>query len=121
MLIRPSSAEKNTTTHKSISSALSSIPQTIERIFLIGGAQLYNLALDSSTSKLDSGLVDRVLLTRVVSPEYECDTFLDDFTNRPGWKLSSHNELCEWVGWEVPEGEVEEKGVRYRFEMWVKG
>jgi dihydrofolate reductase len=28
--------------------------------------------------------------------------------------------MDEWVGWEVPRGEVEEKGVRYRFEMWVR-
>jgi dihydrofolate reductase len=75
-------------------------------------------------------MVDRVLLTRITN-DVECDTFLDDFTNRttgPGeggkegkkvWRIASHKELEEYVGFEVKEGEVEEKGFKYRFEMWV--
>jgi dihydrofolate reductase len=64
-----------------------------------------------------------VLLTRINS-DIECDTFLTDFaaqeTNgRRVWRLASHSELEEWVGFEVPKGEVEEKGIKYRFEMWV--
>jgi len=31
---------------------------------------------------------------------------------------SSHEELCNWIGFEVEE-ENEEKGVKYRYEMWV--
>lgn len=72
-------------------------------------------------------MVDRVLLTRITN-EVECDTFLDDFTSRTTikdgeetrmWRLASHKELEEYVGFEVKEGEVEEKGFKYRFEMWV--
>ncbi|KAK4686853.1 dihydrofolate reductase, partial [Tremellales sp. Uapishka_1] len=102
----------NTTAHSSVSSALTSLPASIHRIFLIGGSQLYSLALTPPS------LVDRVLLTRIID-EFSCDTFLDDFTSRKEWHRSTHAELCEWVGWAVPEGEVEEKGVRYRYEMWV--
>jgi len=63
-------------------------------------------------------MVDRVLLTRVLTP-YECDTFLTDFTRDKAWTQASHKELCGWVGWDVPEGEIEGKGGKYRFEMWT--
>lgn len=67
--------------------------------------------------------MNRVLLTRINS-DIECDTFLNDFAaqeigGRRVWRLASHPELEEWVGFEVPKGEVEEKGIKYRFEMWV--
>jgi dihydrofolate reductase len=81
---------------------------------LIGGSQLYSSALKSSPP-----LVDRVLLTRILS-DFECDTYLEDFAAiDPKWALASHAELCQWVGFEVPEGEIGEKGTNYRFEMWV--
>jgi dihydrofolate reductase len=73
-------------------------------------------------------MVDRVLLTRITN-EVECDTFLDDFTSRMSslghgsqdkmWRLAEHRELEQYVGFEVKEGEVEEKEFKYRFEMWV--
>ena len=82
--------------------------------FLIGGAQLYTLALEQN-------LVDRVLLTRIVSPSFdECDVSLVDFTQDRVWVRRPHAELQTFVGFEVQEGEVEEKGVRYRFEMWER-
>jgi dihydrofolate reductase len=58
-----------------------------------------------------------VLLTRVLS-DFECDTFLYDFVNDGRWVQSSHEELIEWIGFEVEE-ENEEKGVKYRYEMWI--
>lgn len=65
-------------------------------------------------------MVDRVLLTRVET-DFGCDTFLHDFAaDRDIWKLASHAQLCEWAGWDVPAGEIEEKGVKYRYEMWVR-
>ncbi|BEJ14690.1 hypothetical protein CspHIS471_0404570 [Cutaneotrichosporon sp. HIS471] len=97
--------------HASFEDALASVPGDTHRVFLIGGATLYNAALPSH--------VDRVLLTRVLE-RLPCDVFLSDFTSLPGWRLTSHDELRKWVGWEVPEGEIEEKGIRYRYEMWVK-
>jgi dihydrofolate reductase len=102
----------SSSTHSSLGSALSTLkPET--RAFLIGGSQLYNATLDpTSQSNLD-----RVLLTRVLS-DFECDTFLYDFVNDGRWVQSSHQELIEWIGFEVEE-ENEEKGVKYRYEMWV--
>lgn len=100
-----------TSAHASFEDALANVPEDAHRVFLIGGAQLYNEMLPAH--------VDRVLLTRVLE-SLDCDVFLDDFTKMEGWRRASHVELREWVGWEVPEGEVEEKGLRYRYEMWVK-
>lgn len=65
-----------------------------------------------------------MLLTRVVS-DVKCDVFLTDFAAQKAgdgsdaWRLATHQELQDWVGFEVPEGDVEEKGFKYRFEMWV--
>ena len=106
---------RGTPTFDSLPSALSSLSSDGSgsgRGFLIGGSQLYNLALQSSPP-----LVDRVLLTRVLS-EFECDTFLYDFASDPKWTKSTHEELCRWIGFEVDE-ENEEKGIRYRYEMWT--
>lgn len=58
-----------------------------------------------------------MLLTRVLG-EFECDTFLYDFAADLKWTRSTHGELCEWIGFEVDE-ENEEKGTRYRYEMWT--
>lgn len=80
----------------------------------MGGAQLYNLALTSSPP-----LVDRVLLTRVTSPEFECDTHLHPFTEEDKWEQASHDQLSEYVGFDVPSGIQTEKDVTYRYEMWV--
>jgi len=111
------SSSPNSSSYTSLSSALSSLPPNTSRAFLIGGAQLYTLALTSSPP-----LVDRVLLTRILS-EFECDTFLNDFASlkedgRSIWEKRSHSELCDWIGFQVQE-ENEEKGVRYRYEMWT--
>lgn len=36
------------------------------------------------------------------------------------WDRAPHKELSAWVGFEVPEGVQEEKGVKYEFQMWVR-
>ncbi|CAK9786924.1 hypothetical protein CC85DRAFT_308374 [Cutaneotrichosporon oleaginosum] len=97
--------------HASFEAAMAAVPADTHRVFLIGGATLYNAALAHD--------VDRVLLTRVLE-RLPCDVFLADFTTMPGWRRAPHAELKAWVGWDVPEGEVEEKGIKYRYEMWVK-
>lgn len=130
--------------HSSVAQALASLPEryarsslrSVERdtsrssrVFLIGGSQIYAQCLEDRNT--EQPLVDRILLTRVLEPAFdECDVFLPDFAKqtRPVssgeegkvWTQSEHRELVDWVGWDVPEGVVEEKGVKYRYEMWVK-
>ncbi|KAI0756945.1 dihydrofolate reductase [Daedaleopsis nitida] len=102
---------------------------SIHRTFIIGGASLYRdtLAIPPDSSSF----VDRVLLTRILSPEFEdCDVFMPRFLDaevdkegyndtRP-WRLASHDELQEWVGFEVPARVQEENGIQYEFQMWVR-
>lgn len=111
----------------SLKAGLSVLDSTsLHRGFIIGGATLYaeSLALPLSTT---DPCVDRVLLTRIISPDFnDCDVFMPDFlkedtTTRTEWERSSHAALQEWVGFEVPEGEQEENGVKYEFQMWVRG
>ncbi|KAF5313180.1 hypothetical protein D9619_003285 [Psilocybe cf. subviscida] len=99
----------------------------LNRGFIIGGANLYNesLALRVSTTE---PCVDRILLTRILSPAFDnCDVFMPDFLDpgtpgeRGGWTQASHAELEEWVGFTVPQGTQEEDGVQYEFQMWVRG
>lgn len=105
-----------TTLHSSLPGAISSL-STTSKSFLIGGSQLYTLALTASPTPL----VDRILLTRIASPAFDdCDAFLHEFrSEHSGWVRASHKDLEQFVGFEVAEGEREERGVRYAFEMWV--
>jgi dihydrofolate reductase len=116
-----------------------SSPLQIDRRFIIGGAELYQHALTSSQTLYT---LDRILLTRVLEPEFpECDVFLPEFrsaeqiaaenagsplaetTETNGshqWRRAAHKELSSWVGFNVPSGIQEEKGVKYQFQMWVR-
>lgn len=101
--------------------------QSLHRGFIIGGATLYTEALTLPVSSTEP-YVDRVLLTRILTPEFaECDVFMPDFLAEQRadgeriWSRSTHRDLQEWVGFDVPEGELEEKGVKYEFQMWVRG
>jgi len=85
------------------------------RVFVIGGARLYAAALP---------LAERVLLTRITQPSFEeCDVFMPDFIGGAEggeWSRAPHEALCAWVGFEVPRGVEEERGVKYEYEMWIR-
>ncbi|GAA6053092.1 hypothetical protein JCM3770_000380 [Rhodotorula araucariae] len=109
-----------------------------DRVFLIGGAQLYNAALQDAASLRASTApytVDRILLTRLFTEYPDCDTHLHDFVadvDGAGgkiWRRTSHEELNDWAGWDVPEGvqreqdklvKGEERIVEYEYQMWVR-
>ena len=86
------------------------------KAFVIGGGQIYKAALERKEAK-------RILLTRILG-EFECDTFfpivLKEDGTGDGWVRKSKKELDEWVGEVVPEGEQEENGTKYVFEMWER-
>ncbi|GLB36130.1 putative dihydrofolate reductase [Lyophyllum shimeji] len=96
----------------------------LHRTFVIGGASLYSETL--ALSPASSAFVDRVLLTRIISPDFEdCDVYMPDFLEegaRDGrkWDRASHDALEKWVGFKVPEGVQEENGVQYEFQMWTR-
>ncbi|KAL4065602.1 dihydrofolate reductase-like domain-containing protein [Scleroderma yunnanense] len=98
--------------------------QGVNRLFIMGGASLYQETLSSPSPSL---LADRVLLTRIHNPDYPCDEFLPDFLaeERGGssWRRASHAEFVEWAGlsdFNIPDGIQEEHGVKFEFQMWVR-
>lgn len=118
--------------HSNLDAALADLrPQDLEsadvdinRIFIIGGATLYKETLELPPSS--STFIDRILLTRIISPSFdECDVFLPDFQkvgegSIDGWSRSAHVDLQAWVGFDVPAGVREEKGVKYEYQMWTR-
>lgn len=102
----------------SVEGAINAVEDRVEekRAFVIGGAQIYQAALEKKEAK-------RILLTRVLS-NFECDTFfpvqLDESGKTEGWERKSKEELDRWAGEQVPEGVQEQNETRYIFEMWEK-
>ena len=94
----------------------------IHRTFVIGGASLYTdtLAFPSSAP----AFVDRILLTRIYEPDFECDVFMPDFAQTDAgqqhWHKATYEQLKSWVGFDVPEGFQEDNGVKYEFQMWTR-
>ncbi|KAF8328122.1 dihydrofolate reductase [Cantharellus anzutake] len=96
------------------------LQQSLNRIFIIGGATIYNQALSSSS-------LTRILLTRITEPDFDdCDVFLPEFRNQTEangeriWTQSTHQDLVDWVGSDVPKGSQQEKDVEYEFQMWTR-
>jgi dihydrofolate reductase len=102
---------------------LENFPATpIHRTFLIGGASVYAEGLALPRTETGAAYVDRILLTRILSPAFdECDVFMPDFAAEDDkWKRADQVELAEWAGFDVPAGVQEENGVEYEFQMWVR-
>lgn len=96
--------------------------QKVGKVFVIGGGQIYGAAL-----KLPKEVSRRILLTRVLSPEFRCDTFFPLELKEEGeasgskeWVRKSKEELDQFVGEEVPEGLQVESGTEYEFQMWER-
>lgn len=117
----------------------------IHRTFIIGGATIYTQALRTLPN------LNRILLTRILEPAFdECDVFLPEFRpsvesepadkeesrNRVAhahadtgvaksaelpWGQVDHDDLVQWAGVDVAKGVNEEKGVKYEFQMWMRG
>ncbi|KUJ19159.1 uncharacterized protein LY89DRAFT_581151 [Mollisia scopiformis] len=87
-----------------------------ERIFVIGGAEIYKAALEMEETK-------RILLTRIKG-DFECDAWfplkLGEDGSAEGWRRRKNSGLNNWVGEEVAAGDQEEAGTKYEFEMWEK-
>ncbi|KAG1757599.1 dihydrofolate reductase-like domain-containing protein [Suillus lakei] len=98
----------------------------IHRRFIIGGVSLFSETLNPTSSNPTSCIADRVLLTRILTPEFpQCDVHMPDFLGaseegKTEWKQATHDELVEWTGFDMPAGVQEEKGVSYEFQMWLR-
>lgn len=92
-------------------------PGELGRVFVIGGAQIYDATLRLPQAK-------RVLFTKILS-DFECDTFFplevsEKCENAEGWAVRAKSELDGWTGEEVPVGVQEENGTRYEYQMWER-
>jgi dihydrofolate reductase len=85
---------------------------SVGRAFVIGGASIYKAALELPQT-------NRILLTRI-SKEYECDTFFPESYESSEWHLASHQDLQEFVGEEVEEGDVADGEVRLGFQLYER-
>jgi dihydrofolate reductase len=97
---------------------------TDNRVFVIGGAQIYAATLGLAEAR-------RVLLTRVQS-DFSCDTFFPlalgttkaaettTLADAPKWVQRSREEHTAWIGEEVPAGVQTENGTEYEFQMWER-
>ncbi|KAL1605111.1 hypothetical protein SLS60_004654 [Paraconiothyrium brasiliense] len=83
----------------------------IERVFVIGGATIYDAALQLPQT-------DRVLLTKI-EKDFECDTFFSvDLDRSEQWKRSTKEELEDWTGEKTEP--IEEKEVKFEFRMYER-
>jgi dihydrofolate reductase len=64
----------------------------IGRVFVIGGAQLYGELLDLDTS---IATVDKLLVTRILAPQYDCDAHFAEFRTRE--QLDADADLAKKV------------------------
>ncbi|KAL8370497.1 hypothetical protein RB595_000730 [Gaeumannomyces hyphopodioides] len=100
---------------------------SLGRVFVIGGAQIYDAAL---ALRSPAAAVRRVLLTSILT-DFGCDTSLSslrlggdgadgaDEGSGP-WRRASKEQLDAWTGEAVPEGVQEENGTSYEFQMWER-
>ncbi|KAJ2894198.1 hypothetical protein MKZ38_007838 [Zalerion maritima] len=104
--------------HAALQFLKSSSPDSVGRVFVIGGGQIYDAALTLPETR-------RVLLTSIFS-DFECDThFPIKFvsSSAPGhaeWQQRSKQDLDQWTGEQVPAGLQEENGTTYEFQMWER-
>ncbi|OBZ88208.1 Dihydrofolate reductase [Choanephora cucurbitarum] len=86
-------------------------PTQHARTFVIGGAQMYNLAIQHPTCS-------HILLTRIKN-KIECDTFFPAIDSQQ-FRQASHQELEAYVEDTVPEGIQHHKELAYEFTLYTK-
>ena len=112
----PESVIKASSLREALASVLNEKSDQLARIFIIGGAQLYKAALQEADT------TDRILLTQILRghEDWECDTFFPELKPED-WRQSSTREHQDWLeGVDVPSEEMQEGGVSWRYEMWVR-
>lgn len=103
---------KNTILVDSLEKAFEAInPSKHARTFVIGGAQMYNLAIQHAQCS-------HILLTRVKS-KVDCDTFFPTIKDSD-FRLASHQELEDFVQQPVPQGIQKHKDLEYEFTMYIR-
>lgn len=79
--------------------------QEIEKIFVIGGQQVYADAIKSHSCQ-------RIYLTRI-DADFDCDTFFPDLDPRIYQEVATDGD-------HVPHGSQEENGIKYQFHVYER-
>ena len=98
-------------------------PMKLGRVFVIGGASIYEQAMDMESC-------ERILWTWIYK-QYECDVYFpgqDVIGNKTGvgeqqasrWEQKSRGELQEWCGEDGVGGVKNERDVEFEVQMWEK-
>ncbi|KAH8915048.1 hypothetical protein BT69DRAFT_1272316 [Atractiella rhizophila] len=113
----PTELQKHKATHvvPSLDEALrllQSMEKTPQRVFVIGGARVYNESIEKA---------NRLLLTRIMEPDYDCDVFFPEW-KKEEWTKASDSELWDWTGTKRPNGPEERahEGIKFKWEMWTR-
>lgn len=92
-------------------SAIAYTNEAKSRVFCIGGAQIYNQMIPYAS---------KVFMTRVKSPSFEeADVKFPELRDNE-WRRCTHEDFEKYVGFEVQEGDIEENGVIYEFQMYER-
>lgn len=110
----------------SLTAALAAAAESpTKRIYIIGGAQLYNSVLQLAASPAGAALDVRVLMTEVAradGAEIPCDTFFTGFVPAQ-WQKQPNAELVQFLDNEaidVPQGKIAENDYEFEFTYWTK-
>ncbi|WPK26176.1 hypothetical protein PUMCH_003524 [Australozyma saopauloensis] len=90
--------------------------QDINKIFIIGGAQIYNAFV--TDPRVDSLLLTNITFTGEASETPVMDTFLR--WNLDEWKRLDSSRLKNLVGVEFTEGLIEEGAYEYEYTLWER-
>ncbi|TIC40443.1 hypothetical protein E3Q08_03772 [Wallemia mellicola] len=94
-----------------VESAIAYTNESKTRVFCIGGAQIYNQMIPYAS---------RVFMTRVKSPSFEeADVKFPELRDNE-WRRCTHEDFEKYVEFEVQEGDIEENGVIYEFQMYER-
>jgi dihydrofolate reductase len=104
--------QNNTILVDSLEKAFEAVdPAKHARVFVIGGAQMYNLAIQHAKCS-------HILLTQVKS-KVDCDTYFPKI-NDDHYRLASHQELEDYVEQTVPDGVQKHKDLEYEFTLYIR-
>ncbi|KAI8636434.1 dihydrofolate reductase-like domain-containing protein [Parasitella parasitica] len=108
----PEATPPNAVLKNSFASALEAVDPTKHgRVFVIGGAQMYSLAMQHEECS-------HIVLTRVKST-VACDTFFPPIDNKK-FRLANHQELEDYVEQRVAQGAQKYKDLEYEFTLYIK-
>jgi dihydrofolate reductase len=111
-LLLADATQQSTILVDSLESAFKAVDPTKHgRVFVIGGAQMYNLAIQHDDCS-------HILLTRIKS-KVDCDTFFPTIDNKK-FRLASHQELEDYVEQQFPQGIQKHKELEYEFTLYIK-